>query len=167
MIESSPEAARSVPPLTGASTIAMPRLASCSASRRATNGSIVLMQATMCPARARWMMPRSPAMTDSACAVVSTMQIVRSALAATSAGEGARVAPRVRHRSAFAGSMSWTTREKPRLTRLSAIGSPMAPRPMNPTVPGIARAPPWESGSYVTRDYTAEGRRAREVSRAA
>ena len=59
------------------------------------------MQTTMCPARARWMMPRSPAITASACAVVSTMQIVRSALAATSAGEGARAAPRVRHRSAF------------------------------------------------------------------
>src|SRR5258705_8545305 len=49
--------------------------------------------------------------------------------------------------------MSWTTREKPRLTRLSAIGSPMAPRPMNPTVPGML-APPWVSGSSVTPDDT-------------
>ena len=110
MIDSSPEAARSVPPLTGASTIATPRAPSASASRRATNGSIVLMQITMWPGRALWMMPRSPAMTASACAVVSTMQMVRSTAAATASGEAATAAPRARSRSALAGSMSWTTR---------------------------------------------------------
>src|SRR5712691_11566915 len=138
MIDSSPEAARSVPPLTGASIIATPRVASCSASRRATIGSMVLMQATMCPDLALRMMPRSPVMTASACPVVSTMQMVRSTLAATPSAESPTVAPRVRQMSAFAGSMSCTTSEKPCLTRFSAIGPPMFPSPMNPTVPAIA-----------------------------
>ncbi|TKS62420.1 MAG: hypothetical protein EWM73_02489 [Nitrospira sp.] len=142
MIDSSPEAARPVPPLTGASSMAMPRGASWSASRRAANGSIVLMQATICPGRALRTMPCSPAMTASACAVVSTMQIVRSTEAATRSAESTIVAPRVRHSSAFAGSMSCATSEKPCLTRFNAMGPPMAPSPMNPTVPGIAITPP-------------------------
>ena len=45
--DSSPEAARSVPPLTGASTIAMPRAASSAPRRLTVSGSIVLMQITM------------------------------------------------------------------------------------------------------------------------
>jgi hypothetical protein len=106
MTESSPDCARSVPPLTGASSIAMPREPSWSASRLATIGSIVLMLITMCPARALLMIPRSPTITASACAVVSTIEIVRSAAAATRSGESATVAPRARRGSVFAGSTS-------------------------------------------------------------
>src|SRR6267378_4845918 len=98
---------------------------------------MVLMQTTMCPGCALLMMPCSPVMTDSACVVVSTMQMVRATLAATASAEVARVAPRVFQTSALPGSMSCTTSEKPCLTRFSAIGPPMFPSPMNPTVPAI------------------------------
>src|SRR5580765_3840394 len=87
MTESSPEIARTVPPLTGASSIAMPRSRRRRAKRRAANGSIVLMHRTMCPAWAEVMMPRSPVMTSSAWSVVSTIEIVRSVRAATAAGD--------------------------------------------------------------------------------
>ncbi len=106
MTESSPDLARSVPPLTGASSIATPRAASASASRRATSGSMVLMLITMCPGLAARMIPRSPAITASAWAVVSTIEIVRSAASATASGEPATVAPRARSGSTFAASMS-------------------------------------------------------------
>src|SRR5437867_8716142 len=76
-------------------------------------------------------------MTVSAWAVVSTMQIVRSAPAATRSGESATVAPRARSGSTFAGSMSCTISGKPCLTRFRAIGRPMLPRPMKPTDPAI------------------------------
>ena len=135
MIDSSPEAARTVPPLTGASSIAIPRAASCSPRRLAANGSIVLMHTTTCPGPAVRITPCSPAMTDSACAVVSTMTMVRSLAAATWSGEAATRAPRWRKASTFAATTSWTTRENPCLTRLSAIGPPMLPSPMNPTAP--------------------------------
>src|SRR5260370_37195774 len=49
MIDSSPDAARSVPPLTGASSSATPRAASRSPSRRTASGSMVLMQITVWP----------------------------------------------------------------------------------------------------------------------
>src|SRR5215813_8295669 len=77
-------------------------------------------------------------MTSAAWAVVSTMQIVRVDARATAAGESATAAPRSRSGETFAASTSWTTSEKPRATRLSAIGRPMLPSPMNPTALAIA-----------------------------
>ena len=62
--DSSPDCARPVPPLTGASTMAMPLALSCSASSRAAKGSMVDMQTTMWPGLAPLMMPRSPAITS-------------------------------------------------------------------------------------------------------
>src|SRR2546426_385425 len=59
-----------------------------------------------------------------------------------SSPEVARVAPRVFQTSALPRSMSCTTSEKPCLTRFSAIGPPMLPSPMNPTVLDIAVTPP-------------------------
>ena len=50
--DSSPDCARPVPPLTGASIMAMFFLARSSASARAANGSMVDMQTTMWPALA-------------------------------------------------------------------------------------------------------------------
>ncbi len=155
MIDSSAVAARAVPPLTGASSMAIPRAATSSASRRATTGSIVLMQTTMCPGAALRMMPRSPAMTSAAWAVVSTMQIVRPAAAAALAGESATVAPRSRRGSTFAASTSWTTREKPPATRLSAIGRPILPSPMNPTAVGISTSS-WHHKRERSRQLASE-----------
>src|SRR4026208_1936678 len=86
-------------------------------------------------------------MTASACAVVSTMLMGRSTRAATPAAEPITVAPRVRHSSVLAGSTSCTTSEKPCLTRFWAIGPPIAPRPMKPTVPGMVdRLPRLDGG---------------------
>src|SRR5215813_1553956 len=133
MMDSSPEAARSV------------------ARRRATKGSMVLMQTTMWPRRARLATPRSPAMTASAWAVVSTMQMVRSTAAATLSADSTMVAPRARHSPVLTGSMSCATSAKPCLTRLAAMGPPMAPSPMNPTVPDMAITPPWLKATVSAR----------------
>src|ERR1700694_5696922 len=77
-------------------------------------------------------------MTDSACAVVSTITIVRSVAAATSSGEPTTRAPRSRSGSLLSGATSWTTRANPFLARFNAMGPPMLPSPMNPTAPAIA-----------------------------
>jgi hypothetical protein len=65
-----------VPPLTGASSMAMSSAARRSAKVRAANGSMVDMQSTMCLGLAPRMMPCAPMITDSACSVVSTMTMV-------------------------------------------------------------------------------------------
>ena len=135
--ESSPDSARPVPPLTGASSMAMSSAARRSAKVRAANGSMVDMQSTMCPGLAPRMMPCAPMITDSACSVVSTMTMVRSTAAATACAETATSAPSAFNGSVFALSMSCTTSAKPAFARLSAIGPPMAPSPMNPTLPAM------------------------------
>src|SRR5712692_3436009 len=84
------------------------------------------------------MTPRSPAITDSAWAVVSTITIVRSVAAATSSGDPATLAPRSRSGSTLSRATSCTTSENPFLARFNAMGPPMLPSPMNPTAPGIA-----------------------------
>ena len=109
--------------------------------RRAASGSIVLMHSTMSPCLADWMMPFSPRITASAWAVVSTMQIVRWHLAATASGEVSTVAPAATSGSSRAGLMSCTTSSNPALTRLSAIGPPILPSPMNPTMSAIGFLP--------------------------
>src|SRR3954468_14229208 len=65
------------------------------------------------------------------------MQIVRSQAPATAAGEVSIAAPAATSGSSFFASMSCTTSEKPAFARLSAIGPPILPSPMNPTLPGI------------------------------
>src|SRR5262245_28494381 len=139
--DNSPDCARPVPPLTGASTIAMSTAARRSAMVWAAKGSMVDMQATMWPGLAPRMMPWAPMITDSACSVVSTMTMVRSTAAATASAEPATVAPFAFSGSVFDLSTSLTTSEKPALARLSAIGPPMAPSPMNPTLPGMSYLP--------------------------
>lgn len=104
---------------------------------RAANGSMVDMHSTICPALAPRMMPCAPMITDSACSVVSTMTMVRSTAAATACAEAATSQPLAFRGSVFAASMSFTTSAKPAFTRLSAIGPPMAPSPMNPTLPAM------------------------------
>ena len=55
--DNSPACARPVPPLTGASSMAISSAASRSANPRAAKGSMVAMHRTMCPALAPRMMP--------------------------------------------------------------------------------------------------------------
>src|SRR4051795_3119392 len=82
-------------------------------------------------------MPVSPRITASAWAVVSTMQIVRWHRAATASGEASTLAPAATSGSSWAGLMSCTTSSNPAFTRLSAIGPPILPSPINPTLPAI------------------------------
>src|SRR5216684_3816339 len=63
------------------------------------------------------------------------------------AGECSTAAPAVTSGSSFARSRSWTTSENPWLTRLRAIGPPMLPRPMNPTLPGMRHPPSMRADS--------------------
>ena len=98
---------------------------------------MVDMQTTMWPGLAPLMMPRSPTITDWAWSVVSTIRIVRSTAAATASALPASSAPWARTAAVLLWSMSWTTSLWPAFARLSAIGPPMAPSPMNPTLPAM------------------------------
>src|SRR5947199_49050 len=62
------------------------------------------------------------------------MQIVRWHLAATASAEASTVAPAATSGATLAGLMSCTTSSNPALTRLSAIGPPILPSPIKPTV---------------------------------
>src|ERR1700730_16681842 len=65
------------------------------------------------------------------------MQIVRWHLAATASAEASTDAPTATSGATLAGLMSYTTSSNPALTRLSAIGPPILPSPIKPTVPVI------------------------------
>src|SRR4029077_9326597 len=69
------------------------------------------------------------------------MQMVRSHALATAAGDVTVAAPSATSGGSFFGSISCTTSEKPAFARLSAIGPPILPSPMNPTLPGIVSPP--------------------------
>src|ERR1700680_174300 len=62
------------------------------------------------------------------------MQIVRWHLAATASAEASTVAPAATRGATLAGLISCTTSSNPALTRLSAIGPPILPSPIKPTV---------------------------------
>src|SRR3954454_22057966 len=96
-------------------------------------------------------MPVSPRITASACAVVSTMQIVRWHLAATASGEASTLAPAATSGSSRAGLMSCTTSSNPAFTRLSAIGPPILPSPINPTLPTIGFLPVYRDDRSISR----------------
>ncbi len=58
---------------------------------------------------------------------------------ATSAGEWAAVAPAATSSSTGPRLRLWTTRGKPFLRRLRAMGLPMRPNPMNPMVSAMGK----------------------------
>src|ERR1700680_1856925 len=62
------------------------------------------------------------------------MQIVRWHLAATASAEASTVAPAATSGATLARLMSCTTSSNPALTRLSAIGPPILPSAIKPTV---------------------------------
>ncbi len=80
-----PLAAPSLPPLTGASSMAMPFSFSAAAICRVALGLIVLQSITSVPGLAPWIMPFSPSTTASTSGVSLTQMITMSLLAATSA----------------------------------------------------------------------------------
>src|SRR5438105_11823935 len=81
---------------------------------------------------------RSPRPVMLSIAAASTsMKMMTSQRAKTSAGSFATLAPALARMADLAGVRFQTRSGVPALTRLSAIGSPIAPTPMNPT--GAAR----------------------------
>jgi len=131
-----------VPPLTGASSMAMLSDARRSAIMRAANGSMVAMHSTMWPGLAPRIMPCAPMITDSACSVVSTMTMVRSAAAATASAEGATSAPLAFNGSVLAASMSCTTNAKPGLRQIERHRAAHGAEPDESDLSGHA-CPPW------------------------
>src|SRR5918999_2018808 len=71
------------------------------------------------------------------------MRMVRSTGAATASALPASSAPWARTAAVLLWSMSWTTSLWPAFARLSAIGPPMAPSPMNPTLPAMLLSAGW------------------------
>src|SRR5205814_9544647 len=90
------------------------------------------------------------------------MQIVRSQAPATAAGDVSIAAPAATSGSSFFGSISCTTSSKPPFARLSAIGPPILPSPINPTLPGIAFPPSRKAGEL---DAIAIGRASQIAAR--
>ena len=74
--------------------------------------------------------------------VLDALEVGRSMHSAAAAlGEATTVAPAATSGASRALSMSWTTSSNPALTRLSAIGPPMLPRPMKAMVRVMAFSP--------------------------
>ncbi len=126
------------PPLTGASSISAPRALASAAISRAVAGAMVLMSTMTMPGRSWSNTPCGPASTCRTSGESGTIVITTSVRAATSAGVAASVAPAWTSASTGARLRLCTTSEKPPLMRLSAMGRPMRPRPMNPTRSGIS-----------------------------
>ena len=136
--ESAPASAPLVPPETGASSSMMPLAESSSPSARSAVTSTVLMQITICPGAAP---AAKPLITDSACAVVSTMQMECAHCRAMASGAWATSAPASDSACTLRASISCTTRPKPAFSRLRAIGSPIAPSPTKPIFSAMIKSP--------------------------
>src|SRR5690349_10821688 len=83
--------------------------------------------------------------------------MVRSTAAATASALPASSAPWARTAAVLLWSMSCTTSLWPAFARLRAIGPPMAPSPMNPTLPAIVSLR-WLFWLDATRDVDGEPR---------
>ena len=122
------------PPLTGASSIRAPRAAARCSSRRATAGAMLLVSIRMVPGWIALNTPSGPSRTRSTSGESGSIVTMRVARRATSAGDAARAAPAATSSSTGPWLRLWTTRLNPFLMRFLAIGRPMTPSPMNPTV---------------------------------
>src|SRR5258708_814790 len=134
MIESVALIAPISPPLTGASSMVAALVRAASASRRATTGAMLLMSMRMVPGWMALKIPFVPSTTWATSAESGSIVMIRVARRATSSGDVARAAPVATSSSTGPGLRLCTTSGKPRLMRLAAMGLPMRPRPMNPTV---------------------------------
>ena len=78
--------------------------------------------------------PSGPSRTSATSGESGSIVTMRVARRATSAGEAAGAAPAATSSSTAAWLRLWTTRLNPLVMRFFAIGRPMTPSPMNPTV---------------------------------
>src|SRR6266536_2786105 len=142
-----PLAAPSLPPDTGASSMATPCSASRAAMRRVACGLIVDMSTTREPGLAPCTTPPSPSSTCSTSGVSLTQTSTTSLEAASSAGLPAVAAPASASGCIRSGVRLWTVRSKPASSRLRLMPRPMIPSPMKPTrslmvliVPGASQS---------------------------
>ena len=122
------------PPLTGASSIVAPSDTARSAKRLAVLGAMVLVSIRIVPGCIALKTPSGPSSTNSTSGESGTIVKIRVARRATSAGDDALRAPAATRSSTGPGLRLLTTRGKPALSRFLAMGRPMRPSPINPTV---------------------------------
>jgi hypothetical protein len=104
----------------------------------ATAGEMVLMSITMVP---RWIAlktPFGPSSTSATSGESGTIVMIRVALFATSAGDAARSAPASTTSSTGPWLRLCATTGKPAFNRFFAMGRPISPSPMNPTVSAMS-----------------------------
>ena len=121
MIESLASRAPVGPPLTGASSMAMPRSASAAAMVRVAAGEIVLISTSSFPAGGWSSRPPGWRTTSSTCGVSGSMVIARSAPATASAMPSAGRGPRASIPSSASGRRSSARTSWPALARLIAM----------------------------------------------
>src|SRR5690606_25161635 len=130
MMVNVPAAARSAPPLTGASRTST-RPAARSVSDCAVRGRIVLWISTVAASGSRSSSP--PRTSTSSTAASSGTASATTSQSARSAGSPATVAPARRSSSVRSGRGSRTVSGNPAPRRQRAIGAPMLPSPAKPT----------------------------------
>ena len=133
MIVSVAAVAPLTPPDTGASTSAQPACETFSASACTAAGGQVAISTTSAPGGSAASAP-PPISTASACAALTTIRISTSAPLAASAADAAAWPPSRDSASSASPRMSKPCTRNCFATRLRAMGSPIAPRPTNPTV---------------------------------
>src|SRR5439155_23747759 len=151
-----PSRAPSRPPSRGASSRCAPRAFSASPTARTTAGAFVVWSITTDPAVTPSRIPPAPTVTACISGGPGTQTQMTSHCAATSLGDGAHTAPRSSSVAAASCLRSWTTSEKAPLRTKSASGSPMFPRPMNPTRIASSR---FENGPRGTTPDPSRGTR--------
>ena len=129
-----------LPPIAGAiaqeviDVLAILNAARVPLTRRAMAGAIVLESTMTVPVAMAAKTPPGPSRTFSTSGPSGSIVMRTVAALATSAGEPTAVAPSFTSSSTAPRLRLWTTTAKPFLSRLRAMGFPMRPRPMNPTV---------------------------------
>ena len=144
---SRPVSAPRGPPLTGASSMWIPRAWKAAWIRRTTEGALVVRSKYVVPAANPARSPCSPSATASTSAGPGSDVNTSSVAAATSRGVSAQLAPARRWGAAASRRTSWTTSSCPAFMRCDAIWRPIVPRPMNPIL--MTAPPPWRLAPTV------------------
>lgn len=131
MIESVALIAPTSPPDTGASSMSIPRARRRSAKDRVDTGEIVLMSTTTEPGLAPSATPCAPNSTCSTSGVSDTITMTMSACAAASAMLPQPTQPASTGPAMVSGRRPCTNTVCPAFLRLTAMGRPMMPMPMN------------------------------------
>src|SRR5207237_1269513 len=130
---SCPSSAPSRPPSRGASSSCAPRACMATPTSRTTPGALVVWSITADPGLRPSSTPLGPSITACISGGPGTHVQITSHWVVRSRGDSAQSAPRSRSVAAASLLMSWTTSGNPALSTKPASGSPMFPRPMNPT----------------------------------